>query len=57
MQRGRGKKSDKVIKIYTTNAAGLKSKMKSLSAQVKSLDIPIFTVQETHSTTTGKNID
>ena len=54
MQRGRGKKSDKVIKIYTTNAAGLKSKMKSLSAQVKSLDIPIFTVQETHFTTKGK---
>ena len=54
IQRGRGSKSSKVIKIFTTNAAGLKSKIKSLSAQIKKLNIPIFTVQETHSTTKGK---
>ena len=47
-QRGRGSKSDNVIKIFTTNAAGLKSKLKSLSAQLKELNVPIFTVQETH---------
>ena len=58
VQRGRGKKSSKVIKILTTNAAGLRSKVKSLSAQVRNLNIPIFTIQETHCTSKGKiNID
>ena len=57
-QRGRGSKSDNVIKIFTTNATGLKSKLKSLSAQLKELNVPIFTVQETHFTSKGKiNID
>ena len=54
VQRGRGNKKCQTIKILTTNAAGLKSKVKSLSSQIKKLNIPIFTIQETHSTTKGK---
>ena len=45
VQRGRGEKSAKVIKMFTTNAAGLNSKINSLSAQLKKLDIQVFTVQ------------
>ena len=40
--------------MLTTNAAGLNSKLKSLSAQLNDLDIPIFTIQETHYSTKGK---
>ena len=48
----------KVIKVFTTNAAGLKAKLKSLKAHLHKLEIPIFTVQETHYSTKGKiNVD
>ena len=43
-----------MIKVFTTNAAGLKPKIESLKAQLNKLEIPIFTIQETHYSTKGK---
>ena len=43
-----------MIKVFTTNAAGLKPKIKILKAQLNKLDIPMFTVQETHYSIKGK---
>ena len=51
---GEGEKGGKVIKVFTTNAAGLKHKMNSLKAQLNKLEIAIFTVQETHYSTKKK---
>ena len=54
VQRGRGNKKFQITSIVNTNAAGLKSKINSLSSKIRKLNIPFFTIQETHCKTKGK---
>ena len=42
------------LKIFSTNAAGLKNKANSLKNEIKNLNAGIFTVQETHYNKKGK---
>ena len=42
------------MKIFSTNAAGIKSKLKSFKNELKRSNAGIFTVQETHFSTQGK---
>ena len=43
-----------MIKVFTTNAAGLYHKALDLKNKVKYLETSIFTVQETHFSQKGK---
>ena len=47
-KRGRGKKTEKLLTIFSTNAAGLKNKVQSFKNELKHLNCGIFTIQETH---------
>ena len=47
-KRGRGKKTEKLLSIFSTNAAGLKNKVQSFKNELKHLNCGIFTIQETH---------
>ena len=47
-KRGRGKKNQKCLNIFSTNAAGLKNKAHSLKNGLKHLSVGVFTIQETH---------
>ena len=47
-KRGRGKKTEKLLSIFSTNAAGLKNKVQSFRNELKHLNCGIFTIQETH---------
>ena len=48
VKRGRGKKNEKYLSIFSTNCAGLKNKLESFKSELKSVDASIFTAQETH---------
>ena len=52
-KRGRGKKREKLLNIFSTNSAGLKNKLKSLKNELKVLNVGVFTIQETHATKKG----
>ena len=47
-KKGGGRKCEKYLNIFSTNAAGLKSKLHSFKSELKSVDASIFTVHETH---------
>ena len=59
-RRGIGKKGkerreqDNCLKVFSTNCAGILSKISSLKAQVKHTNANIVTLQETHCRTKGK---
>ena len=54
IKRGGYKNKNQELVIFSTNAAGLKSKVQSLKNEVKSVGASIFTVQETHFPKKGK---
>ena len=47
-KRGRGNKNEKLLNIFSTNAAGLTNKVQSLKSELKQLNCGIFTIQDTH---------
>ena len=47
-KQGKGKMKEISLNIFSANAAGLKSRMKSFKHEIKALDISIFSLQETH---------
>ena len=53
-KRGRGKKNEQTMNIFSTNAAGLKNKIQSFKNEIKHLNAGIFTIQETHFNKKGK---
>ena len=56
IRRGRGKgkiKSQKLL-IYSNNAAGISSKVKSFTNNINTLNASVFMLQETHLTKKGK---
>ena len=60
-KKGKGEKTRrglknkyKNIKIFSTNADGLKVKANSLKSRIESLNIDIFTLQETQLKSKGK---
>ena len=53
-KRGGRKNKKQDLTIFSTNAAGLKSKMQSLKNEIKNVNASIFTVQETHFPKKGK---
>jgi hypothetical protein len=46
IKRGGKKGKNQSLVIFSTNAAGLKSKVQSLKTEIKSVDAAIFTVQQ-----------
>ena len=46
-------RNNKNLVMYSTNAAGLKTKVNSLKNFIKDLNVAIFTMQETHFSKTG----
>ena len=54
MKRGRNRDKDIFLNIFSTNAASLKSKLKSLKQELKRCNSYIFTLQETHYVKKGK---
>jgi hypothetical protein len=53
-KRGRGKKKETSLNIFSTNSAGLKSKIQSFKHEIKTTNSAIFTAQETHFVKKGK---
>ena len=53
-KRGKGKSKEILLKIFSTNAAGLKLKIQSLKNEINTTNAAIFTVQETHFAKKGK---
>ena len=54
IKRGGKKHKNQSFVMFSTNAAGLKSKVQSLKNEIKSVNAAIFTVQETHFPKKGK---
>ena len=54
IRRGGNKNKNQELVIFSTNAAGLKSKIQSLKNELKSVSASIFTIQETHFAKKGK---
>ena len=48
IKRGKGRKAPLFLNVFSTNAAGLKSKVQNCKNEIKQLDAAIFTIQETH---------
>ena len=48
MKRGKGQKDPVFLSVFSTNAAGLKSKILNCKNEIKHFDAAIFTIQETH---------
>ena len=47
-KRGKGKQKEVSLNIFSSNASGLKAKLKSFKHEIKALDVSVFTLQETH---------
>ena len=47
-KRGKGGKREESLKIFSTNAAGLKNKLQSFKNELNHTNAGIFTIQETH---------
>ena len=54
IKRGKGHKAPLFLNIFSTNAAGLKSKILNFKNEIKQVDASIFTIQETHFVKKGK---
>ena len=54
VKRGKKKHKETELIILSTNAASLKSKLKSFKSELKRSQAGIFTLQETHMSTKGK---
>ena len=54
IKRGKGQKGPQFLNVFSTNAAGLKSKVLNCKNEIKHLDAAIFTIQETHFVKKGK---
>ena len=54
VKRGKGCKDPRVLNIFSTNSAGLKSKILNCKNEIKHFDAGIFTIQETHFEKKGK---
>ena len=52
-KRGRRKKNEKILNIFSTNCAGLKNKLQSFKSELKYINASIFTVQETYFSKKG----
>ena len=49
IKRGGKKNKNQSLLILSANAEGLKSKIESLKNEISSLNVAIFTIQETHA--------
>ena len=54
MKRGKDQKDPVFLSVFSTNAAGLKSKILNCKNEIKHFDAAIFTIQETHFVKKGK---
>ena len=54
VKRGGMKKKKQELVLFSTNAAGLKTKIQSLKNEINNISASIFTVQETHFAKKGK---
>lgn len=54
VKRGKGRQKETSLNIFSTNCAGLKSKLQNCKDEIKSCDAGIFTLQETHFQKKGK---
>ena len=54
VKRGKRKGREVSLNIFSTNAAGLKSKIQSLKSEIKLVNAAIFTIQESHFEKKGK---
>ena len=54
IKRGGKKNKNQALVLFSANAEGLKTKIESLKNEITSLDVAIFTIQETHFSKKGK---
>ena len=54
IRRGKGYKNPMFLNVFSTNSAGLKSKIMNCKNEIKHFDAAIFTIQETHFQKKGK---
>ena len=54
IKRGKGRKAPLFLNVFSTNAAGLKSKILNCKNEIRNFDAAIFTIQETHFVKKGK---
>ena len=48
MKRGKGSKNLMLLNVFSTNSAGLKSKLLNCKSAIRYFEAAIFTIQETH---------